>query len=351
MGYLQIIPGAILSYAVLRYGAIPVHGQAFAVSRRLSGLTLFMIPITALMFFSAFEGKAPNGEILFHIALILLPLVLFGFLLMFLLTRPIAQKIDSSYQLLNQSHKDLGKAYVDLKQAQNKLIEAEKMSSLGVMVAGVAHEINNPLNAVTTQNYNLKVHLEKKQNEINQDFSLGLKMLRDQEFASERIMEIVMSLRQFARPDREEKELVDISEVIKSSVTITRSRTKKVKIENQLKSKLEFLVFPGKLAQIVGNLLVNAADALENIENPRINIISSLNFDGELEILVCDNGPGISKEIQNKIFDPFFTTKDVGKGTGLGLSLCKKFIEEMGGSLKLKTEPGETIFIITLPKV
>ena len=193
---------------------------------------------------------------------------------------------------------------------------------------------------------NGRFKLENKGNDFIYDA-----MLRDQEFASERIMEIVMSLRQFARPDREEKELVDISEVIKSSVTITRSRTKKVKIENQLKSKLEFLVFPGKLAQIVGNLLVNAADALENIENPRINIISSLNFDGELEILVCDNGPGISKEIQNKIFDPFFTTKDVGKGTGLGLSLCKKFIEEMGGSLKLKTEPGETIFIITLPKV
>ncbi len=122
---------------------------------------------------------------------------------------------------------------------------------------------------------------------------------------------------------------------------------KPIPVNVNCENELKYQVFPGKLSQVIGNLLVNAADAIRKQLDAEISLKALLK-ENELEITISDNGPGIPDDIQQKVFDPFFTTKEVGKGTGLGLALSKKFLGEMNGTLTFDSKPGETIFFIKI---
>jgi two-component system, NtrC family, sensor kinase len=270
----------------------------------------------------------------------------------------------------------------ELQEAQLKLIQGEKMSSIGQMVAGVAHEINNPVtfihgNVSYISQYCrdilnlLKIYqqqypqpnaiIEAEQEAIDLEFlSEDLpKMLKSMYMGTERIRDIVLSLRNFSRLDQAEVKPVDIHEGIDSTLLILGHRLKKkhdlpeIEIIKDYGNLPVVQCYPSQLNQVFMNLLANAIDALE-IESPRAKWIkiSTECLDSEtVTIRIADNGTGIPTDIQTKLFDPFFTTKPIGKGTGLGLSISYQIITERhGGKLRCKSIPDQgTEFIIEIP--
>lgn len=270
-----------------------------------------------------------------------------------------------------------------LKTTQAQLIQSEKMSSLGQMVAGVAHEINNPVNFIHgnitpatqyaldllkvlelyQQHYpnppeDIQEEIETVELEfLKEDF---IKMLNSMKQGTQRIREIVLSLRNFSRLDEAQFKPVDIHEGINSTLMILQNRLKakpnfpEIEIVKEYASLPLVDCFPSQLNQVLMNILANAIDALESqktLSTPQIQIHTKLLQHNRIAIHLSDNGSGISPEIQSKLFDPFFTTKEVGKGTGLGLSISYQIVvNKHGGNLSCKSTPGEgTEFIIEIP--
>ncbi|MGK7927260.1 MAG: sensor histidine kinase [Spirulina sp.] len=299
-------------------------------------------------------------------------------------------------EALRQKEKNekLEKTLIELKQAQTQLIQSEKMSSLGQMVAGVAHEINNPVNfifgnLVYAQNYTNELvnlielyqkylpdppaDLQAAIDEIELDFlKEDLPKLQDSLLlGAERIREIVKSLRTFSRLDEAEVKQVDIHEGINSTLRIlqnrlkgavweTKGRIEKIETIQQYGNLPPIECFAGQLNQVFMNLLSNAIDALEESweighfqasEIPQIIIATQLIDPEWIRITIADNGMGIKPETRDKLFDPFFTTKEVGKGTGLGLSISYQIVvERHGGKMLCYSEPGEGAeFVVEIP--
>jgi two-component system, NtrC family, sensor kinase len=285
---------------------------------------------------------------------------------------------------------DLSKALNELQETQVQMIQQEKLSSLGQLVAGIAHEINNPVNFIhgnlsyaqeyivdllklleLYQKHYTQPHVEI-QNQIDQIDLIFLmedlpKMINSMQIGTDRICEIVLGLRNFSRLDEAEVKAVDLHEGLDSTLMILGSRLKGQKDGNGIQVRTSYgdlpLVkcFPGQLNQVFMNILSNAIDALEDTYflhrlgefEAQIHITTRLVDPDTVEVCISDNGAGIPADIQGKIFDPFFTTKPIGKGTGLGMSISYQIItEKHKGTLAYRAVPsGGAEFVMTIPVV
>lgn len=244
---------------------------------------------------------------------------------------------------------EVQKKTAEIVRAQEQLINAEKLASLGRMAAGVAHELNSPLTGIVTF-----AHLMMKRipSENTQDIE-DLKIIIDQ---AERCSKIVRGLLGFSRKTASEKTFVDINTLIENTLSMVRNQAKfyNIAFDIQLdKSIPEISADPNQIQQVFLNLLINAADAME--EKGRITIASRMIAEGDnrfVEIEFTDTGPGISEDIKSKIFEPFFTTKPAGKGTGLGLAVSYGIIKKHDGQIFVRSEQGRgASFFIRLPVV
>jgi len=220
------------------------------------------------------------------------------------------------------------------------------MAVIGQITAGVAHEINTPLGSIKSNVGMEKMLLPAIENE---DVKNGLVSMNEvNEMAIDRIMEIVKGLKNFARLDESVFKEADINDGIRSTLMIAKSQLKDVVLTEQYGEIPLIKCFPQQLNQVFLNIIVNAAQALDKSEK-KLKIETKLE-DGNILVIIEDNGMGISKEKIEKIFEPGYTTKGVGVGTGLGLSISYKIIEKHKGEILVDSVIGEkTIFTIKLP--
>jgi signal transduction histidine kinase len=260
---------------------------------------------------------------------------------------------------------------------QSQLIQSEKMASLGLLTAGIAHELNNPINFVSGNVNPLQRDMEEifslveqyeaqiEANNLEEVFDRvrELKAEMDYEFlmkeinnllegiqeGADRSSRIVKGLRSFSRLDDEKFQLYNIHDGIDSTLILLHNKLKNsIKVHKDYGDLREIECFPSKLNQVFMNILTNCIQAIEDEGEIFIQTVSS---DIRVKIIIKDTGTGMSPEVKAHIFEPFYTTKDVGKGTGLGLSITYGIIEQHNGNIDVISEPGMgTEFIISLPR-
>lgn len=291
------------------------------------------------------------------------------------------QKVGERTKELSESNQSLSSALNDLKQTQTQLVESEKMASLGQLTAGIAHEINNPINFVTSnvkplqrdiaELYNLQEKTEQlmQENNISMEHINRLKQDIDYDYlkteinyllkgiheGSSRTAEIVKGLRIFSRVDEDDIKLADINEGLESTIIIVNNQlNNKIAIEKEYE-KLDYVeCFPGKLNQVFLNLISNGIYAVKQRfgeEDGGLLSIKTESAGNNVIIKISDNGTGMTETTQAKLFEPFFTTKPVGEGTGLGLSIVYNTIKKHNGNIAVNSIMGQgTTFTITIPK-
>ena len=236
-----------------------------------------------------------------------------------------------------------------LKEAQVTMVQSSKMSALGEMSAGLAHEINNPLTIITGKTASLRRIIQANPVNIGQ----GLDAIERIEATAHRIAKIITGLRNFSRDGTGDPfEKTALKTVIDDALSFCATRFKSHNVELKIGTvspDLEIFCRATQIGQVVLNLLNNAHDAVENLPDPWVELEVTSSPD-TVEIIITDSGPGIPPAIREKIMQPFFTTKDVGKGTGLGLSISKGIIESHKGSLSIDGECKNTRFIVRLPR-
>lgn len=290
------------------------------------------------------------------------------------------------YQIeIEQKNIELQQILDKLKKTQTQLVQSEKMASLGVLTAGIAHEINNPVNYMQASAKGLgkvfkqildvldkyahidpdkagaeldKIDQLKKDSDFD-DLLEGVKeLVKNISDGAKRTAEIIKGLRTFSRLDEAEKKAADIHQSIDSTLAILHHKYKDtITIERQYGDVPQILCYPGKLDQVFMNILVNAIDAIHvkntGSEAGSITIKTGMiEKDGNSEVVISisDTGPGIAPEAKDHLFDPFFTTKDVGEGTGLGLAISQGIIDDHGGSIEVNGDTGKgATFTVYLP--
>lgn len=293
---------------------------------------------------------------------------------------------------LRQLNQQLSQALHHLKQTQSQLVQSEKMSSLGQMIAGIAHEINNPVTFIHgnlshiedytedlldlvecyQQEYpNPSPHLQDKITDVNLDFLSQdfPKVLASMKIGTERLRELVLSLRKFSRLDEAERKPVDLHEGIESALFLVQHRLLNsarqpwIKIIKEYGNLPPFECYPGQLNQVFLHIINNAIDAFERDKekeqdnsyfpqtSPTIKIQTTVQNNYQVIIRIIDNATGIAERVKPRIFDPFFTTKPVGQGRGLGLSIAHQIVvNQHGGELDCLSQLDVgTEMIIKLP--
>jgi len=242
----------------------------------------------------------------------------------------------------------------ELREAQTQLMQSEKMRSLGQLVAGVAHELNNPIGFVHA---NLKL-LEEYVGKLTEAQERGgdasrpreaiAKLIQRSREGTQRVKQIVADLRTFSRMDQGELQVADLNREIESTIVLMEPRCKSgMRIERDFGELPGVRCHAGQLNQVFLNVMMNACDAVGT--RGELTIRTRPTSDG-VRLEFADDGPGIVPDVRDRIFEPFFTTKPVGQGTGLGLSLSHSIIERHGGRIWVESEPGHgTRFVIELP--
>ena len=278
---------------------------------------------------------------------------------------------------LEEKNRTLKRLYRELQDAQTQLIQTEKMASLGQLVAGVAHELNNPIsyiyaNMKQLQNYiaaitqlikvakesalakDYQAKLQKTVKDLQEKFDLDFiqkdieTLISESIEGSRRVKDVVLTLRNFSRLDEAELKRVDLHEGLDATLLLLNNEIKnRIQVHKNYGELPPVMCHPGQINQVFMNLLVNAIQAIEGKGNIWIQTRKEKD---RVVIEIRDDGRGIPKAVQDKIFDPFFTTKPVGEGTGLGLSICYRIIQNHRGSIEVESEEGKgSVFRIILP--
>jgi signal transduction histidine kinase len=307
------------------------------------------------------------------------------------LLKKVIWELEESQTDLQQRTQELENTLNNLHKMQAQMIQSEKMSALGQMVAGIAHEINNPvsfiygnLNHIHQYTHDLlrllqlyhryfpnpPAEIQTERETIDLEFveKDASMVLQSMNIGTERIRDIVLSLRNFSRLDESEFKAVDIHEGIDNTLMILQHRLKatdkrpEILVIKDYGNLSNIECYAGQVNQVFMNILINAIDALEEFnakrtcqkirDNPcSITIRTSVVDSQWVKIAIADNGSGIPESIQKQIFNPFFTTKPVGKGTGMGMAISYQIISEKhGGKLEFFSTPGEgTEFVVQIP--
>lgn len=270
----------------------------------------------------------------------------------------------------------------DPQQLQQALLQSERMASLGQLVAGIAHELNNPIGFILSNLNSFQVYLaiftkyiglleQLQQAEDEQQRALlqqqiaqlqakediqfllqdSAELLSDSIIGAGRVRDLVLDLRRFSHPDQTNWQATELHALIHATLRLARNELKHhVKVELDFaEPELWLNAQPSGISQVLMNMLINASQAIGDHDGTLC--IRTLVQNGEILLSIIDSGCGISADTLPYIFDPFFTTKEVGAGTGLGLSICHSIVQQHGGTISVQSTPGRTEFSIRLPRI
>jgi len=294
------------------------------------------------------------------------------------LNRTLELRVDQRTEKINDQMQEIKIAHKKLAEAQTKLLQTEKLASIGQLSAGIAHEINNPIafiqsNVNTLQEYieiyqklislyrssyectdedqlNIRSTIKKLESEEDIDFVNGdiVSLMEDTVDGTHRVQGIVKGLKEFSHVSTDSRVPCDIVQCVESTLKIVKNElNKNCVVKTHLAPVPAVLANSGELNQVIMNLLINAGQA---VESNGLIVVTTSETSTEVILSVKDNGVGISKDDLNKLFDPFYTTKPVGVGTGLGLAISYGIIQDHGGVIKVESEPNSgTTFSLVLP--
>lgn len=287
-------------------------------------------------------------SLLFIASLLLFIFVLYKSILLLQATKDLQNANDNLERRVEERTKELTDSKNQIIEQQQVLVYSSKMSALGQMAAGVAHEINTPLAIIQMRTNQLLDALDTEETVDKENFQLLLSKI---DHTTARIAKIIKGLVSFARDGkRDAKEVASLKKIIHETFDLCSERFKNNEIKLELKAEedVQFLCHPTEISQVILNFLNNSFDAIQKLNEKWILVEIKLNKE-DFILSITDSGAGIPADIQDKIMQPFFTTKDVGKGTGLGLSISKGIIKNHSGTIEIDNSSPNTKFSMSFP--